>query len=42
MSNNADGGVIESPRWPDGCRLTLNELAHPGHGHIDCTRVGRA
>ena len=30
-----EGGVIESPTWPDGCALTLNELAHPGEGHID-------
>lgn len=35
---NTEGGVIENPRWPDGCRLTLNELAHAGEGHIDCRK----
>lgn len=35
-----EGGVIESPRWPDGCPLTLNELAHVGAGHLDCQANG--
>ena len=30
-----EGGVIVSPTWPDGCRLTINELAEDS-GHIDC------
>lgn len=34
------GGVIDGPRWPDGCPLTLNELPVGGpenyKGHIDC------
>ena len=35
----AEGGVLKSPRWPDGCRLTLNELARTGEGHIDCRKT---
>ena len=34
-----EGGVIASPTWPDGCRLTINELAHGGDEHIDCDRL---
>ena len=33
-----EGGVIATPTWPDGCRLTINELAHGGDEHIDCSR----
>lgn len=29
----AEGGVIRSPRWPDGCPLTLDELVNPKGGH---------
>lgn len=34
----AEGGVIMNPRWPDGCPLTINELAHADWGHIDCEK----
>lgn len=35
----AEGGIIVSPTWPDGCPLTVAELAHPDHAHIDCARA---
>lgn len=35
-ADHPEGGVIKSPRWPDGCPLTLSELARPDAGHSDC------
>lgn len=34
----SEGGVIRTPQWPDGCALTVGELADPDHGHIDCDK----
>lgn len=33
-------GVIKSPRWPDGCPMTINELpsGSKAPGHIDCQK----
>ncbi|MGO2150850.1 MAG: hypothetical protein ACTH32_06570 [Microbacterium gubbeenense] len=42
MTTTTDGGIIESPRWPDGCPFTLNELAHTDNGHIDCRKDATA
>ena len=39
-TESGEGGVIVNPRWPDGCPLTLDELAYPEQGHVDHTPGG--
>ena len=38
MTETPEGGVIHSPKWPDGCPMTLNELPMGDvvPGHVDC------